>query len=101
MGRFESVVRVETIFIFCCPSLPVSQFIVLEIMTEFDTNLPGVRQVQKYIKEEQKILIQLTTQETITGKILWQDPQCICGSDESEQSVLIWRQALIYIKPVP
>lgn len=70
-------------------------------MTEFDTGLPSVRRVQKYIKEQQKIVIQLTTQETITGRILWQDPQCICVSDESEQSVLIWRQALIYIKPVP
>ncbi|CCQ51186.1 Hfq-related RNA-binding protein [Crocosphaera watsonii WH 8501] len=70
-------------------------------MTEFDTGLPSVRQVQKYIKEQQKIVIQLTTQETITGQVLWQDPQCICVSDQSEQSLLIWRQALIYIKPVP
>ena len=70
-------------------------------MTEFDTGLPSVRQVQKYIKEQQKIVIQLTTQETITGQVLWQYPQCICVSDQSEQSLLIWRQALIYIKPVP
>lgn len=52
-------------------------------MTEFDTGLPSVRQVQKYIKEQQKIVIQLTTQETITGQVLWQDPQCICVSDQS------------------
>ena len=70
-------------------------------MTEFDTGLPSVRQVQKYIKEQQKIVIQLTTQETITGQVLWQYPQCICVSDQSEQSLLIWRQALNYIKPVP
>lgn len=70
-------------------------------MTEFDTGLPSVRQVQRYIKDKQKIVIQLTTSETITGQILWQDPQCICLADESEQSLLIWRQALIYIKPVP
>ena len=70
-------------------------------MTEFDTGLPSVRQVQKYIKEDQKILIQLTTQETLTGQFLWQDPQCSCVSDQSEQSLLIWRQALIYIIPVP
>ena len=70
-------------------------------MTEFDTGLPSVRQVQRYIKDKQKIVMQLTTTETITGRILWQDSQCICVSDESEQSLLIWRQALIYIKPVP
>ncbi len=70
-------------------------------MTEFDTGLPSVRQVQRYIKDKQKIVMQLSTKETITGQILWQDSQCICVSDESEQSLLIWRQALIYIKPVP
>ena len=70
-------------------------------MTEFDTGLPSVRQIQRYIKDKQKIVIQLTTTESITGQILWQDPQCISVVDESEQSLLIWRQALIYIKPVP
>ncbi len=70
-------------------------------MTEFDTGLPSVRQVQRYIKDKQKIVMQLSTKETITGQILWQDSQCICVSDESEQSLLIWRQALIYIKPAP
>ncbi|MEL4898485.1 Hfq-related RNA-binding protein [Crocosphaera sp. Alani8] len=70
-------------------------------MTEFDTGLPSVRQVQKYIKDQQKIVIQLTTTESITGQILWQDPQCICVSDESNQSLLIWRHALVYLKPAP
>ena len=70
-------------------------------MTEFDTGLPSVRQVQRYIRDKQKIVMQLSTKETITGQILWQDSQCVCVSDESEQSLLIWRQALIYIKPAP
>ncbi len=70
-------------------------------MTEFDTALPSVRQIQEYIKEQQKIVIQLTTTETITGQVLWQDPECLCVTDESNQSLLIWRQALIYIKPAP
>ncbi|MDJ0509124.1 MAG: RNA-binding protein hfq [Crocosphaera sp.] len=68
-------------------------------MTEFDTGLPSIRQIQKYIKDKQKIVIQLNTAETITGQILWQDPQCLCLSDKSGQSLLIWRQALVYIKP--
>ncbi|MDJ0846657.1 Hfq-related RNA-binding protein [Crocosphaera sp.] len=70
-------------------------------MTEFDTGLPSVRLVQKYIKDQQKIVIQLTTTETITGQVLWQDPLCLCVSDESNQSLLIWRQALVYMKPAP
>lgn len=69
------------------------------MMTEFDTGLPSIRQVQKYIKDKQKITLQLLTGETITGKILWQDTQCLCLSDESEKPLLVWRQALAYIKP--
>lgn len=68
-------------------------------MSEFDTGLPSVRQIQRYIKDKQKVVIQLATAETITGQVLWQDSQCLCLSDESNQSLLIWRQALIYIKP--
>ncbi|MEA5509966.1 RNA-binding protein hfq [Crocosphaera sp. UHCC 0190] len=68
-------------------------------MTEFDTGLPSVRQVQKYIKDKQKIAIKLTTDETLVGNVLWQDSQSICLSDESQQPILIWRQALVYIKP--
>jgi host factor-I protein len=69
------------------------------MMTEFDTGLPSIRQVQKYIKDKQKITLQLLTGETITGKILWQDNQCLCLSDELEKPLLVWRQALAYIKP--
>ncbi len=68
-------------------------------MTEFDTGLPSIRQIQKYIKDQQKIVIQLNTGEAITGQILWQDPKCLCLSNESEPPLLIWRQALVYIKP--
>ncbi|MDJ0659569.1 MAG: RNA-binding protein hfq [Crocosphaera sp.] len=68
-------------------------------MTEFDTGLPSVRLIQKYIKDQQKVVIQLTTTETITGQVLWQDSQCLCVADESNQSLLVWRQGLIYIKP--
>ncbi len=68
-------------------------------MSEFDTGLPSVRQVQRYIKDKQTVVIQLVTTETMTGQVLWQDPQCLCLSDESNQSLLIWRHALVYIKP--
>ncbi|MEA5533022.1 Hfq-related RNA-binding protein [Crocosphaera sp. XPORK-15E] len=68
-------------------------------MTEFDTGLPNVRQVQKYIKDKQKIAIKLVTEEILVGNVIWQDSQCLCLADESQQSIMIWRQALVYIKP--
>ncbi len=70
-------------------------------MTEFNTGLPSVRLIQKYIKDQQKIVIQLASTEKITGQVLWQDPVCLCVADESNQSLLIWKQGLIYIKPAP
>jgi host factor-I protein len=68
-------------------------------MSEFNTNFPGVRQIQSYIKDQQFVEIKLNVGETIEGKILWQDDQCICLIDGREQKFLIWKQALVYIKP--
>ncbi|GBF81442.1 Hfq-related RNA-binding protein [Aphanothece sacrum] len=68
-------------------------------MAEFDTGLPSIRQVQRFIKDKTKVNIKLTTQELLTGTILWQDVQCLCLSDEANQTILVWRQALVYLKP--
>ncbi|MEM8780146.1 MAG: RNA-binding protein hfq [Cyanobacteria bacterium P01_G01_bin.49] len=68
-------------------------------MTDFDTGLPSIRQIQTYIKAQEKIAIKLVTDETLIGQIRWQDANCLCLYDESEQTILIWRQTLVYIKP--
>lgn len=68
-------------------------------MTEFDTGLPSVKLVQNYIKDQQEIEIKLLTDDLIVGKIIWQDSQCICLKDHYEQSTMIWRQAVAFIKP--
>ena len=68
-------------------------------MTEFDTGLPSVKQIQGYIKDKQEVEIKLITDDLIVGKIVWQDPQCICLRDHYEQSSLIWRQSLVFVKP--
>ena len=68
-------------------------------MTEFDTGLPSVRQVQDFIKDKQEVEIKLSTDDLIVGKIIWQDSICICLVDHYDQPTLIWRQALIYLKP--
>ena len=68
-------------------------------MTEFDTALPGIRQVQDYIKDQQEVEIKLATDDLIVGKLLWQDPNSICLIDHYNQQTIIWRQALVYLKP--
>ena len=67
-------------------------------MTEFDTALPGIRQVQNYIKDEQEVEIKLVTDDLIVGKIIWQDVNSLCLVDHYNQQTLIWRQALVYLK---
>jgi host factor-I protein len=68
-------------------------------MSEFDPGLPGVRQVQNYIKDKQEVELKLITDDLIMGKIIWQDSDCLCLIDHYEQPTLIWRQALVYLKP--
>lgn len=68
-------------------------------MTEFDTGLPSVKQVQAYIKDKQEIELKLVTDDLIVGKIMWQDHQCICVVDHYDQPSLIWRQAVVFLKP--
>ena len=68
-------------------------------MTEFDTALPGIRQVQNYIKDKQEVEIKLITDDLAVGKIIWQDVDSLCLVDHYNQQTLIWRQALVYLKP--
>lgn len=70
------------------------------MLTEFDTSLPSVRQVQNLIKETSQVEVKLSTSDVISGKILWQDLQCMLVQDSSGQKVTIWKQAIAYIKPL-
>ena len=67
-------------------------------MSEFDTSLPSIRQVQTLIADTQEVELKLTTDDLLVGKILWQDVNCICLVDQYEQKTLIWRQAMVYLK---
>ncbi|MBG1243540.1 Hfq-related RNA-binding protein [Nostoc sp. NZL] len=69
------------------------------MLTEFDTTLPSIRQVQNLIKQTIPVEFKLLTGDVITGKVLWQDPQCICIADENSQQTTVWKQAIAYIKP--
>ncbi|MGJ5632476.1 Hfq-related RNA-binding protein [Nostoc sp. KVJ20] len=69
------------------------------MLTEFDTTLPSIRQVQNLIKQTTPVELKLLTGDVLTGKVLWQDPQCICIADENSQQSTVWKQAIAYIKP--
>ncbi len=69
-------------------------------MSEFNTGLPSVRQIQKFIKEKATIEVGLLTDTNVRGKVLWQDNQSICLLDNNETKIIIWLQAIAYIKPI-
>jgi host factor-I protein len=69
-------------------------------MSEFNTGLPSVRQIQNFIKNKSSIEIGLLTNKVIEGKVVWQDTQSLCLLDSSQEKVFIWLQAIAYIKPL-
>lgn len=70
-------------------------------MSEFDTTLPSVRNIQNFIQEKNEVELKLVTDDLIVGKIVWQDVNCICLMDHYEQPTIVWRQAIVFIKPKP
>lgn len=67
-------------------------------ITDFDTSLPSIRQVQTLIKQTGVVEFKLVTGDLLTGRILWQDPNCICIMDENGQQITIWKLAIAYLK---
>jgi host factor-I protein len=68
-------------------------------MAELDVNLPSTRQIQSSIKDKIEVEVKVTTNDVFVGRIVWQDPDCLFLIDSSEQKILIYRHALVYIKP--
>ncbi len=67
--------------------------------TEFDTTLPSIRQLQNLIKQAVVVELKLLTGDLLTGKVAWQDPNCVCIVDEKNQQTTIWKQAIAYLQP--
>jgi host factor-I protein len=65
---------------------------------ELDTGLPSIRQIQNLIREEKEVEMKLVTNDLITGKIRWQDNNCVCLVDHYDQPTVVWRQAIAYMK---
>jgi host factor-I protein len=68
-------------------------------MAELDVNLPSIRQTQGLIKDKIGVEIKLLTNDIFTGRIVWQDTECLFVSDVSDQKTLIYRHAIAFIKP--
>ncbi|MBD2041781.1 Hfq-related RNA-binding protein [Microcoleus sp. FACHB-672] len=68
-------------------------------MAEFNTGLPSIRQVQNLIKDKKQVEIKVTTGDSLTGQIRWQDENCVCLFDQQDQPTIVWRHAIVYIKP--
>lgn len=66
--------------------------------TEFDTSLPSIRQLQDLIKQTAVVEFKLLTGDLLTGKVAWQDPNCVCIIDDQSQQTTIWKQAIAYFK---
>ncbi|HLO84030.1 MAG TPA: RNA-binding protein hfq [Nostocaceae cyanobacterium] len=66
--------------------------------TEFDTSIPSVRQVQTWIKEKTAVEFKLVTGDLITGRVFWQDHNCVSILDANNQQITAWKHAIAYMK---
>ncbi|HEY9907009.1 MAG TPA: RNA-binding protein hfq [Thermosynechococcaceae cyanobacterium] len=66
---------------------------------ELETGSPSVRQIQTMIREDKEVELKLITGDLLTGKIRWQDGDCLSLTDHYDQQTIVWRQAIVYLKP--
>ena len=67
--------------------------------SDFDTALPSIVQVQTLIKQAIIVELKLLTGDLLTGKISWQDQNCLCVIDQSNNPITVWQHAIAYVKP--
>ena len=66
---------------------------------DMESGLPSIRIVQTLIKEEREVELKVVTDDLIVGKILWQDPSCLCLVDHYNQQTIITRHSIVFMKP--
>jgi host factor-I protein len=71
----------------------------MTMAAELETELPSIRQIQSLIREDQEVEFKLVTGDLLSGKIRWQDIYCIAITDQYDQVTIVWRQAIVYLKP--
>ena len=67
--------------------------------TDLEAGIPSIRQVQALIREEKEVELKLVTNDLLTGKLRWQDVNFICLHDHYGQPTIVWKQAIVFIKP--
>lgn len=67
-------------------------------MAAFDTGFPSVRQIQSFIKNKTPVEIGLMTNKTLEGVLKWQDQNCLSLVTTSQEKILVWIQAIAYIR---
>ena len=67
--------------------------------SDFDTALPSIVQIQTLIKQAIIVELKLLTGDLLTGKISWQDQNCLCVIDQSNNPITVWQHAIAYVKP--
>jgi host factor-I protein len=70
-------------------------------MAQLETGLPSVRQIQTMIKDKKQVEVKLINNDSVEGKISWQDSDCLCLMDDDKRPTIVWRQAIAYLKPKP
>ncbi|MEA5581152.1 RNA chaperone Hfq [Nodularia harveyana UHCC-0300] len=67
--------------------------------TEFNTSLPSIRQLQELIKQKTLVEWKLLNGDLLTGKLAWQDNNCVCIVDDRNRQITIFKQAIAYYQP--
>ncbi len=71
--------------------------------SQFDTNLPSIRQLIKLIQNKTELEIKLITGDVLIGRILWQDMDyiCIIPSEDNQKQFIVPRNVITYLKYSP
>lgn len=71
----------------------------MTMSTQTEEGLPSFRQLQNLIQKSSEVEIKVVTNDLLVGKIRWQDQFCICLIDHYDQPTIIWKQAVVFVKP--
>ena len=73
--------------------------ITLDLFKSDDHKLGIINRWHRTIKEKLTVEFRLMTGDLITGRIFWQDHNCICIFDGNNEQIMVWKQAIAYMKP--
>jgi host factor-I protein len=68
---------------------------------EFQQSLPSIRQVQNLISDKTRIGLKVSTGDFLTGRLVWQDANCLSIQEEGAAPFIVWKQAIVFIQPNP